>query len=79
MRPLDRLDVEVDSAVLFLDGGVFGIGERAGGAIADAGGGVRVFAELALVGEGFLEVGFVGAELVVDHLPDHFVVLHFGN
>lgn len=78
MRPLDRLDVEVNSAVLFLDGGVFGIGEGAGGAIADARRRVRVFAKLTLVGEGFLEVGFVGAELVIDHLPDHFVVLHFG-
>ena len=38
-----------------------------------------MFAELVFVAVGALglcECGFVRAELVIDHLPDHFVVLH---
>ncbi len=41
-----------------------------------------MFAELffVLVGSlGFCNGGFVGAELMVDYLPDHFVVLHGGK
>ena len=41
-----------------------------------------MFAELffVLVGSlGFCDGGFVGAELMVDYLPDHFVVLHDGK
>mmetsp|Transcript_12652 Transcript_12652/g.20732 ORF Transcript_12652/g.20732 Transcript_12652/m.20732 type:complete len:83 (+) Transcript_12652:995-1243(+) len=69
-------------AIFFANCGVFGVGEWARCAIAKAGGGVGVFAELlfVLVGPlGFCDGGFVGAELMVDYLPDHFVVLHGGK
>ena len=65
--------------IFFTDCCIFGIGEGTGGPIAEAGGGVGVFAELVFVAVGALglcECGFVRAELVIDHLPDHFVVLH---
>ena len=81
MGTLDGFNVEVYPSILFADGGVFGIGKGAGGAVAYACGGVGVFAELACVAVGTLglcEGGFVGAELVVDHLPYHFIVLHDG-
>lgn len=38
-----------------------------------------MFAELVFVAVGpfgLCERGFIGAELVIDHLPYHFVVLH---
>ena len=79
MRPFDGFDVQMYPAVLFAYGGVLGVGEGTGGAIAEAGGGVGVFAELMFVAVGAFglgEGGFVGAELVIDHLPDHFIVLH---
>lgn len=41
-----------------------------------------MFTELFLVTVGTLglgEGGFVGAKLMVDYLPDHFVVLHGGK
>ena len=69
-------------SIFFANSGIFGISEWARGAIAKAGGGVGVFAELflVLVGSlGFCDCGFVGAELMVDYLPDHFVVLHGGK
>ena len=80
--PFDCFNVQMHPAVFFTDCCVFGVGEGTGGAIAEAGGGVGVFAELffVLVGSfGFCDGGFVGAELMVDYLPDHFVVLHDGK
>lgn len=68
--------------IFFTNCCIFGIGEGTGRAIAEAGGGVGMFAELffVLVGSfGFCDGGFVGAELMVDYLPDHFVVLHDGK
>ena len=82
MRTLHGLDVKMHPTVLLAYRGIFRIGEGTRGAVAQAGGGVGVFAELffVLVGSlGFGDGGFVGAELVVDYLPDHFVVLHGGK
>ena len=70
----------MDTAALFPYRGVLGVGERTTGAIAKSRGGIGMFAELVFVAVGsfgLCEGGFVGAELVVDYLPDHFVVLHF--
>jgi len=72
----------VHPSIFFTNSGIFGISEWARGAIAKTGGGVGVFAELFFVLVGslrFCDCGFVGAELMVDYLPDHFVVLHGGK
>ncbi len=62
--PLDSFNVRMHPPVFFTNCRIFGIGEGAGGPIAEAGSGVGVFAELffVLVGSlGFCDGGFVGA------------------
>ncbi len=69
----------MDPTILFPNGSIFGIGQWTRRTIAYAGGGVGMFTKLAFVAIGTLgfgESGFVGTELVVDHLPYHLVVLH---
>lgn len=73
--------VEGDPALRFSHHGVGGVGQRAVRSVAKARYGVRVLAEVAAVP--FVRVfggsdgGLEGAELVVDHLPYHFIVLHY--
>ena len=79
VRALDRLEVQADLAVLLADGGVAAVGQGAGRAVAKARDAVRVAAEVAPLGLGPADRRLERAELVVDHLPYHFVVLHLGN
>ena len=78
VRALDGLDVQMYPPVLLPYRGVFGVGEGAGAAIAHARGGVRMLAELTRVAVRSLALRqrrLVRAELVIDHLPYHFIVL----
>ena len=93
MRPLDGLHVEVQHAGLGVgtDGGVAGVGQRAGLAVAEAGDIVFVSAKVLLLGGSvqvmllvwlnfFSEEGdvleFEGAELLIDNLPYDFIRRH---
>lgn len=80
VRALDRLHAQVqDDFAGFggrggADGGVAGVGERAGLPVAEAGDVVGVAAEGLVFGGFQLE----GAELLIDDLPDDFVGGHCG-
>ena len=79
VRTLDGLEVQADLAVFFAERGVSAVGEGTRRSIAKAGDAVRVAAEVALFGLGPADRCLERAELVVDHLSYHFIVLHLGN
>jgi hypothetical protein len=76
MGALDSLDEQVDTTIIFSNSGVLAVGEWATGTIAKASDRVRMPAKVRLVGMGLANRCFEGAKLVIDYLPDHFIVLH---
>lgn len=69
---LGGFHVEVEDAVFGADGGVAGVGEGAGRAVAKSGDVVFIAAKVLSLGSLNLE----GAELLVDDVPDNFVGRH---
>jgi len=74
--PFDGFKVEGHTSFFFTDSSVAGVGEGAGGSVAEASDGIGVSTELTFVGFCFGEGGFMGAELVIYYRPYHFIVLH---
>ena len=74
MGSLGSLHVEVAESLLLADGGVLGVGKGTGPAVAQP-------CEVVLVPAEVLGVGdhAVGAVLVADDVPDHFVDDHFNS
>lgn len=73
-RPLNGLHIQVAHTILFSDGGILAVGERAGGTIALSCQVVLIPAELLSVDLG---VHLERTEGRVDDAPDDVIVLHF--
>lgn len=79
MRALYGLYVKMYPTVLLPDSGILGVGEGATRTIAETSGRVGMLAKLLLIAISTLRLchrRLVRAELVIYHLPYHFVVLH---
>lgn len=73
---LYRFDVEADLAIFLTHGCVSAVGEWTRGSIAQTGHAVWVSAKVSLLRLGTAYSRFIGAELVIDNLPYHLIVLH---
>ena len=76
VRAFDCFEVEMNLAAFFANGGVLGIGQGTAGAVTEPRDRVGVAAKVRLVRFGLANGGFERTKLVIDHLPDHFIVLH---
>ena len=79
MSSFDGFHVQVDSTIFFSNGSVFGIGKRTRGSVAESSDRIGMLAKVGFVALGLADGRFEGTKLVIDHLPNHFIVLHGGR
>jgi hypothetical protein len=76
MGPFHSFEKEVNFPILFANCGIFAIGQGTGRSIAQSRHAVGVPTKGGLVGFGRAHCGFERTKLVINHLPNHFIILH---
>jgi hypothetical protein len=79
MRSFDCFDEQMNATLFLSYRGILGVGQWARRAVAQARDGPRIATKMSLVTQGLANRRFVGAKLMVHHLPYHLIMLHSGG